>query len=162
MKRGNIAIIVFVLLAAALVLFGRYLISRPPLVITLAVEPLLSDWAAATVDNFNEQDTIVTSNRRVAVQLTVVDDVDVWTGETDWSDGLLETTSRPSIWIPALAVSGNYAQSDSRLMFAQVQPSVAKTVLVWGGFEERVTALPDSTNGFGWSTVAPAAEVGQW
>ena len=163
MKRGNIVIILFILLAGAIVLFGRYLLSRPPMVITVAVEPLLADWVRATAENFNEQDTIITSNRRIAVQITVVDDIDVWTGETSWTDGLLENNSRPSVWIPALAISENYAQSDSRLKFTQLEPSVAKTLLVWGGFEERITALPDNaTLGLGWSTVAPAAEIGQW
>jgi hypothetical protein len=133
------------------------------MMITVAVNPLIADWTRITAESFNEQDTVVNSSRRVTVQIVSIDDLDVWRGQSDWIDGTLETGNRPSVWVPALAMSASYAQNDSRLQFIELEPSVAKTLLVWGGFEERTTALPDSdTLGFGWDTVAPAAEVGQW
>lgn len=159
MKRGTIILLIFVVIAVGIVAATQFLQRRPPLQITVAVSPLAEGWVRAAADTFNANTPIVNANRRVAVMVTTVEDVDVWNGNTaDWADGPLEDGGRPSVWIPASGLSAEYVNSDSRLMFTEAAPSVARTYLVWGGFADRVRNLTDAAQfGFGWQAVQRTA-----
>ena len=63
------------------------------------------------------------------------------------------------MWIPAWSTSLGYA---TRLPYTVVQPTLARTPLVWGGFRSRVDALITDGTVFDWERVATAASQGNW
>ena len=156
-------LIVFGIVAAAIVGIGFFLQSRPPLEIRVAVNPLAEEWLRAAADSFNASEPIVNASRRVVVRVEVTEDAPVWQGQVNWRDGALEANGRVTLWIPAAAIAADYAASESRLLFEQAAPSLARTPLVWGGFSERVEAL--TQNGalpLDWSAVGDAAAKQSW
>ena len=156
MRRGTIVVIVFILLAVAVIGASQFLRAQPPLEITVAVSPLAERWVRAAAESFNASETFVGGTRRVQVRVNSVDDLSVWSDEglRQWQD------APPSAWIPASSMSLQYA---SRLPFEVVEPSVAQTLLVWGGFSDRVDALTEGgARPLDWADVAQAAEAERW
>lgn len=156
MRRGTIVVIVFVVLAAIVVGASQFLRSQPPLEITVVVSPLAEAWVRNAADSFNASSPVVNATRRVQVRVTAQDDLSIWSDE-----GVRQMQDAPpSAWIPATSVSLQYA---SRLPFEVVEPSLAKTLLVWGGFSDRVAALTEGgAYPLDWADVARAAEAGRW
>lgn len=156
MRRGTIVVIVFVVLAAIVVGASQFLRSQPPLEITVVVSPLAEAWVRSAAESFNASSPVVNATRRVQVRVVVQDDMNVWS-----DDGVSQMQDAPpAAWIPATSISLQYA---SRLPFEVVEESVAKTLLVWGGFSDRVDALTDGgTRPLDWTDVAAAADAGRW
>lgn len=156
MRRGTIVVIVFVVLAAIVVGVSQFLRAQPPLEVTVIVSPLAEAWVRNAVDAFNASEPLVNATRRVEVRVNTQDDLSVWSDQ-----GLSQLQNNPpAAWIPATSASVNYA---NRLPFEVVEPSLAKTVLVWGGFSDRVGALTDNdAHPLDWTDVARAAEAGHW
>src|SRR5450432_4491884 len=155
MKRGPVIVLVFVLLAVGIVAASRFMRAQPPLQITVAVSPLAQAWVSSAVNTFNASSPIVNGTRRVVVTVTTMDDLNVWSdeGESPWAN------AHPTAWIPATKVSLGYAD---RLTFDVVQPSLAQTVLMWGGFSDRVKVLTGGSHPRDWSDVDRAAVAGTW
>jgi hypothetical protein len=156
MRRGTIVVIVFVVLAAIVVGASQFLRAQPPLEVTVIVSPLAEAWVRNAVDAFNATEPVVNATRRVEVRVNTQDDLSVWSDE-----GVSQLQNNPpAAWIPATSMSLNYA---NRLSFEVVEPSLAKTLLLWGGFSDRVDALTDSgARPLDWADVARAAEAGRW
>ncbi len=156
MRRGPVIVLIFILLVAAVVGASQFLRAQPPLEITLAVSPLAEAWVTNAVSAFNASEPLVNSTRRVHVSVSAIEDLNVWSdqGQNRWRD------AHPTAWIPASSASLGYA---SRLTFEIVQPSLAQTVLAWGGFSDRVAALTDGgVYPLDWDDVARAVAAGRW
>ncbi|MBC7810592.1 MAG: substrate-binding domain-containing protein [Burkholderiales bacterium] len=165
MRRGTIFLVVFVVLAVAVIGVSQFLRSQPPLEITLAVNPLAEAWVRDAMTSFNAGENAVgAAARRVQVQVISTDDPAVWQGESRWT-----LANHPHAWIPASSASVDYtAGSGGNLPFVSAADSLARTPLVWGGYASRVDALANSdaitTNTLDWQMVAEAAatDEGSW
>lgn len=159
MRRTTVVLIIFAVLAALVIGVSQFLRAQPPIEVTVAVNPLAERWVRAAVERLNATDPLVAATRRVRFNISVVDDLAVWSDErrVNWTP-----ENHPAVWIPAAAVSVDYAAS-ARLPFAVVADSVARTPLVWGGFSSRVNVLTnDGAEPFDWTAVAAAAEAASW
>jgi hypothetical protein len=153
MKRGTIFIILFLLIAVAVVAVSQYLRTQPPLEIRVAVSPLAGAWLTQATNSLNATNPVVNSTRRTHYSVEVIDDTQVWLDESRrWT-----TESHPQAWMPAASFSIEFA-NENRLPFVTVHPSVARTLLVWGGFSSYVNDITgDDTTQFDWAAVAEAA-----
>lgn len=155
-SRGTIVLALFVIVIAAIIGMSQFLGNQPPLEISVAVSPMAEDWMKAVVADFNESDTMVNGTTRVQVTLTTVSDNAVWQDNVGWSN-----TSHPDAWMPATSASVGYLASN--IPYRIITNSTARTPLVWGGFESRVSILaPDGT--LDWDDVSQAMQTndGNW
>lgn len=157
MKRGTIFLVVFVVIVAALIAASQFIGSQPPVEVTIAVSPLAEDWVRSAADAFNEADRRIDNTRRVRVNIAIVEEMDVWVrgGDIEWT-----AADHPDGWIPALPASIDYA-TGSGLPFTIAHDSVALTLLVWGGYADRVETLTGS-DPLTWSAVQNAASTESW
>lgn len=156
MRRGPVIVLIFILLVAAVIGASQFMRAQPPLEITVAVSPLAEAWVTGAVNSFNASNPIVNGTRRVQVKVSTIDDLSAWSdqGQSQW------LTTHPSAWIPASLASLGYA---NRLSFEVVQPSLAQTVLMWGGFSDRVDALTDKgAHPLDWNDVYHVASLQRW
>lgn len=156
MRRGTVVVIVFIILAVGIVGASQFLRSQPPVEITIVVSPLGEAWVRSAAESFNASSPVVNASRRVQVRVSAQDDLSVWSDEglRQWQD------AAPTAWIPASSTSLNYA---NRLPFEIIEPSLAQTVLAWGGFSDRVDAITDGgARQLDWTEVAQAADAGRW
>lgn len=159
MRRGTIFVILFILVAAAVVGASQFLRSQPAQELTLAVSPLAERWARAAVDAFNQSEPLVNNTQRIRFNIVTIDDTAVWLDDTraDWTP-----EDHPAAWIPAAAASINYAR-ERRLSFEVEQRSLAQTVMLWGGFARQVNVATNSGAAvFDWAAVERAALAGRW
>jgi hypothetical protein len=153
MRRGTIIVIVFALVAAVIVGVSFFLQSQPPVEFTIAVNPLAEDWARAAINRFNDSQPVVNATQRIQFNLTVLDDVSVWQGSTTFTP-----EAHPAAWLPTSRTSVDYSDR-----YSVMTPSLARTPLVWGGYESRVTVATNSASSqFDWDTVQNAAAVESW
>jgi hypothetical protein len=157
MRRGTVIVLLFIIVAVAIVGASQFLRSQPPLEITIAVSPLAEDWVRSAVDALNATEPVVGATRRIRFRVEPIDDMSVWLDDRR----LWTTDSHPAGWIPAASVSVDYA-AQARLPLEVVAPSLARTPLVWGGFASRVDALTNGTGALDWGQVADAARLGRW
>ncbi|MFP4321312.1 MAG: substrate-binding domain-containing protein [Anaerolineales bacterium] len=128
----------------------------PPLTLEVAVNPLLADWADEAARAYNASNPIV-ENRPVRVQITEQDSLDVWTtGAGVWS-----AQRHPDAWIPEAGYALAFA-NDFNLEFDIVQPSLAQTPMIWGGYESRTDVIVRSYDEFSSQTVQQAAAAELW
>lgn len=157
MRRGTLILALFILVAAGVVGVSLFLRNQPPLIITVAVDSLALDWVREAVGRFNASQPLVNGTRRVQVEITVANEMDVWRGESQWT-----AQSHPDAWIPTSSVSVEYARN-ANVPVEIVTESLARTPLVWGGYASRVDVL--TANGaqpLDWEAVARAAELESW
>lgn len=156
MSRATVVLILFVVIIGAIIGLSQFLTNQPPLEITVAVNPMVEDWMADVVADFNDSNTLVNGTIPVQVSLTTVADNAVWNDESGWS-----VSEHPDAWIPADPVSVRYLPSN--VPFTIVTDSIATTPLVWGGFESRVAVLSDDGT-LDWDIVADAVATddGNW
>jgi len=156
MRRATIILVLFLVIAAGIIGTSQFFQNQPPLEITIAVDPLAEDWIQDAAAAFNEADVVVNATQRVLVTITVMNDVRVWNDNPNWT-----AESHPVGWVPASAASVEYTPSN--LPFRITQPSLAKTPLVWGGYQSRVDVLTNNgAEAFGWDAVATAAAAERW
>lgn len=134
MRRGTIFIFLFILIAAGIIGASRFLASQPADEIRIAVDPLAKAWVEAAITDLNATDPVV-STRQIRFVVVETEDLDVWNGQNRWT-----TENHPDAWIAASSASVQYALSDG-LPLVAVTPSLARTLLVWGGYQSRVDAL---------------------
>ncbi|MCC6614317.1 MAG: substrate-binding domain-containing protein [Anaerolineae bacterium] len=158
MKRGSVFVILFVLIALAVIGASQFLRSQPPLEITFAVSPLAQAWVSASAESFNATNPLLGSGQRIAVHVQPVDDPAVWNDSTR----AFSAQQHPQAWIPALASSVDYAV-DARLPLVVIAPETAHTLLVWGIFESRAAvAESDTTAALDWQRVQQIADAESW
>jgi hypothetical protein len=153
MRRGSIFVLIFIVIAAAVVGISLFLQSRPPVVYMVAVNPLAADWVRAAVTDLNETDPIIGGTQPVQFNVLAIDDVAVWSGNPGWSP-----QDHPAAWIPAAGASVDYSGA-----FQVDTATLAQTLLVWGGYESRVAvATRGSTYELDWNAVQLTAEAEAW
>lgn len=165
MRRGTIVLALFALIVVGIIGASAFLQNQPPIDITIAVDPLIDDWAAEMVSQFNESGALTTSGRRINVTLTDVRDVQVW-NERPWT-----ANNHPDGWIASSKVSVDYAREANYPLNIE-QESLAKTPLVWMGFQDRVAVLETSSAiaalftappaPLDWPIIHAAAEIENW
>ncbi|MDX2162316.1 MAG: substrate-binding domain-containing protein [bacterium] len=148
MKRGTIFIVLFLVIAAAIVGASTFLRAQPPVGVRIAVHPLAADWVRAAAGRFNAGEPVVNGTTRIVVNIEPIDDLAVWNANAPWT-----ASNHPDGWIPALAASVDYAAA-SRISFTTVVPSVGQSMLLWGGFTGEVNAITENgTRTFDWSAL---------
>jgi len=156
-RRSTLVLLFFFLIVAVIIGFNAFLQSQPPLTLTLAVDPSVRRWASALVEAYNARSPTLSSGVRVQWRLdATVTDINVWQGRSGWT-----SDNHPDAWI---ASAGWLAAAvPANLPFVRVEPSLAVSPLVWGGFESRVRLLTrDETLPLDWQAVQSAAEQERW
>lgn len=154
--RTTLIFFLFVIIIAAI--FGvQYVVQRqPPLEITIAVDPLAEAWARATATEYNDSTQLINGTTRVQVTITVTDDLDVWRGNPNWN-----STNHPDGWLASSSLSTMYLPTS--LPFTPIVTSLARTPLVWGGFDNRVAVLTENgVQPFDWTAVQTVATSQRW
>lgn len=155
MRRGTIVFILFILIVAGIIGLSQFFRSQPPLEFTIAVDPLAEEWLRAQVERFNASNPIINNAQRVSFTVQTVSDVAIWSGGVTWT-----FEQHPTAWLPAY--SGSVAYLPSNMPYRVVQPSTARTLLVWGGFASRVDLLSADGGVLDWEAVARATQAGTW
>jgi hypothetical protein len=156
-RRSTLVVVFFFLIVGVIIGFNAFLQNRPPLTLTLAADPSAQRWASALVEAFNARGVTLSSGVRVQWRLdATVTDINVWQGRSGWT-----SDNHPNAWI---AGAGWLASNvPSSLPFVRVEPSLAVSPLVWGGFESRVRLLTrDGTASLDWQAVQSAAAQERW
>jgi hypothetical protein len=160
MRRGTIFVVLFIIVAALVVGISQFLRAQPALTITVAVTPLMTEWARAQLDALNATQPLTTTGQRVEFVLhpRQPDDLVLWLdAERPWTDA-----DHPTAWIALSSASVTYATA-ARLPFTTISPSLARTALVWGGFAPYAAAATgDGAAAFDWARVAQAAADVRW
>ncbi|GAB4320088.1 MAG: hypothetical protein Kow00117_09680 [Phototrophicales bacterium] len=156
MRRGTIFPILFIIISAAIVGSGLILNNQgaktnDPIQLSIAVSPLAESWLQQATQAFNAKEVNI-DGRVVVIDLTTtIDDTQAW--------DLWTTTNHPDLWIPAARFSIEVSSGE----FSVLSESVAKTPIIWMGYQSRVDAL--TTNGqklFDWQTVIDGAALESW
>lgn len=156
LDRTTLVLVVFIVIIAAIFGINQFVISQPPIEITVVTSPLAEDWVMAAAQDYNAGNNIVGGTARVQVNVQVNDDLEIWRGNIAWN-----SQNHPDAWIPSSSISLEYAPSS--LMFETSNTSLARTPLVWGGFQSRVdTITQDSTLPFEWTSVQAVASETSW
>lgn len=155
MRRGTIFVILFIVLAVGVIGASQLLRSQPPLEVTILVNPLAEAWVSDAAADYNAGEPLVNATRRVLIRVTPADDFEVWTDE---AQRRYTPESHPAGWMPALSASVEYA---NRLPFEIVTPSTARTILMWGGFSDRIEVAAGSGE-FDWQTAQQVASAQRW
>lgn len=153
MRRSTIIVIIFILAAAVIVGASQFLRSQPPVEFTVAVSPLAANWVREVVNSFNASEPLVNATQRIQFNVEVIDDLPVWQGSQAWTP-----EQHPAAWIPASSASVGFFER-----YAALEPSLARTPLVWGGYSSRVSVV--TNNGavpLDWQAVQAAAEAESW
>lgn len=152
MRRGTIIVVIFVLIAGAVVGASFFLRSQPPLEFTIAVSPLAEAWLRDAAASFNAANPTINGTQAVRVAIQPQDEAQIALGES----AVWTRENHPDGWIPAAAFSADYARSRG-LPLNTLQPSVAQTPLVWGGFSDiAADATHDGQEPFDWPAVNEA------
>jgi hypothetical protein len=151
-QRGTIFIVLFILIAAAIIGFSRFMGSQPPVVYTLAVDPLAYIWADASVNAFNASQPTL-NGHRIQFRVVPIDDLSIWQGQNVWS-----AKNHQDAWLAASRASVDYARTNG-LNLVNVTDSLARTPMLWGGYTSRTDLLTTAgTLPLDWSLVQGAAD----
>ena len=154
--RTTLVFLLFVIIVAAIFGVQQVVQRQPPIEINIAVDPLAEDWVRAAATDYNNSTPLVSGTTRVQVAITVTDDLDVWRGNPNWT-----SNNHPHGWIPSSSLSLDYAPTN--LPFVSVVDSLARTPLVWGGFNNRVQVITvNDTRAFDWTAVQEIAVAQRW
>jgi hypothetical protein len=158
LRRSTLVFILFGVLIAGIIGYNTFLQNQPPVQITIAVDPSISDWARAQAEAFNRTNPVILpSSTRVQIVITdAFNDIAVWQGRANWT-----SENHPIGWIPTSSLIQQYIPSN--LTFRPVVTSLAQSPLVWGGFGSRVNII--TANGarpFDWAAVQTIANGQRW
>lgn len=146
--------ILFFVVAVGVIGASQVLRSQPALTLTIAASPLAVDWVQAAADRFNVTEPVVNGTQRIRVVVTALDDLDVWQGgRSAWTDA-----NRPDAWLAATGTSFAVMTAAGEPLTV-LQPTLAITPLVWGGFPPEVIAITgNGTQPFDWTAVQAASQ----
>ena len=151
-QRGTIFIVLFILIAAAIIGVSRFIGAQPPTEYTLAVDPLAQAWAETAVNAFNATQPNM-NGHRVQFKVVATDDLSVWQGQNVWT-----TKNHEDAWLAASHASLDYARANG-IGLVNVSTSLARTPMVWGGYISRANLLTTSgTLPLDWPLVQGAAD----
>lgn len=153
--RTTIVFVLFLVIIGAIFGINYLMQNQEPTSITIAVDPLAEEWARAAAEAFNASSPIVNVTTRLRVEITVADDLDVWRGNPGWS-----ATSRPDGWLASSSASVSYLPASLPLVV--VQPSTARTPLVWGAFDSRLAVMLADGQLLDWQVVQTTAAAQRW
>ena len=151
MRRGTVILIVFILIAAAIVGLSRFLQNQPPTEYTVVINPLAESWLRDAITRFNATQPVVNTTQRIQFNISVMDDLSIWQNTSGFT-----LDDHPAAWIPASSVSVSYSDR-----YTTVTDSLARTPLVWGGYTSRVD-VATAGDAFDWTTVQHAAATESW
>lgn len=141
MRRGTFVIILFVLVAGAIIAATTLLRSQPALEITIATDPLAREWVQAAALSYNESGATVGVGRRVRVLVTTRSDTQVL--QSPWSPNTPQSpNNHPVGWIPAWSSLAAVSRG-STVTTQTVALSLARTPLVWMSYASRDADIPD-------------------
>ena len=146
MRRGTFVIILFVLVAGAIIAATTLLRSQPALEITIAVDPLAEAWVRDAALSYNESGATVGVGRRVRVLITTRSDTQVL--QTPWVPN-----DQAVGWIPAWSSLAAISRG-STVTTQTVALSLARTPLVWMSYANREGEIPDVS----WSGIQDVAD----
>jgi hypothetical protein len=165
MRRGTVVLAIFLLIALGVIGASTFLQNQPPITITIAVDPLIRDWAGASATAFNASGARTPAGRAITVTLSEVRDTQVWLNRP-WT-----AQNHPDGWLATSSASVRYAGAAGYALDT-VRESVAQTTLVWMGFQDRVEALSGSSAiatrfnsqpaPLDWPILSAAAEIENW
>jgi hypothetical protein len=135
MRRGTFVIILFVLVAGAIIAATTLLRSQPALEITIATDPLAEQWVRDAALTYNESGATVGVGRRVRVLVVTRSDTQVL--QTPWAPN-----DQPVGWIPAWSSLAAVSRG-STVTTQVVANSLARTPLVWMSYANREADIPD-------------------
>ncbi len=155
MRRATVVLLIFLLIVGGIIGSSLVLRNQPQLEFTIAVHPLAAEWVRAAANDFNASEPLVNSTRRVRANIITIEDLDVWLDSPNWT-----RNDHPAGWIPASNASVSY--TTATIPFEIVEPSLARTPLVWGGYMSRVQVLLRDGATLDWATVQQAAALESW
>lgn len=154
--RTTIILVIFLVVIAAIFGINQFVQSQPPFEIAVVVDPLAEDWIRAVATQYNADNVIINNTTRVQVNVQVTDDLDVWRGNPGWN-----SQTHPDAWIPSSSLSLDYAPSS--LPFEIIEESLAYTLLVRGGFQNRVDVITaNGTGAFDWDAIQAVSAGISW
>lgn len=158
MRRSTIVFFVFVLLIGGLIGYNQFLKNQPPIEVVIAVDPSMRDWANALAAAFNQQNALVgVGGQRASVRIDAsFTDMQVWQERTGWRSD----SAHPDGWLPSSSIVT--VSLSSQLPFRVVESSLARSPLMWGGFESRVALMTADGLPFDWDAVQRAAAAQRW
>src|SRR5687767_1667179 len=92
--RTTLILVVIVVLVGAVFGANQLLQSQPPLAVTVVVDPLAEAWAQAAAESYNSTNPLINGTVRVQIQLQVMDDLEVWRGNPNWT-----SQTHPAAWL---------------------------------------------------------------
>ena len=152
--RTTLVLVIIVIIVAAIFGLSQLVQNQPPIAVSVVVDPLAEAWAKAAANAYNATNPIVNAAVRVQIQIQVMDDLDVWRGNPNWT-----SQNHPAAWLASSSLSVNYLSPNIDMVL--VHPSLARSPLVWGGFRNRLDVITTSLP-FEWDAVHLAAEGGRW
>ncbi|XWX04413.1 substrate-binding domain-containing protein [Aggregatilineales bacterium SYSU G02658] len=156
-RRSTVVLLLFCLIVGGIVGFNAFLQNQPPVTYTLAVDPSIQGWASALVGEFNARGATLSSGVRAQWRVdATVSDINVWQGRSNWTN-----ERHPDAWLAT--TSWVVVNAPSNLSFVRVEPSLALSPLVWGGFESRVRLLTqEGAEPFDWASAQRVAAQERW
>lgn len=161
---GTGVVILFIIISLGIIGAGYLIRNQPipdatPLELRIAVTPMAHAWMSAMVARFNASDVRLIDNYAVTIVLNpvAVDDMAVWDKQA-WNG-----QNHPDLWLASSTISAQYAQSEAKLPFTNLVPSVAESPLIWVAFADVAEAITQNgAQAFDWDTVQVAANAQTW
>ena len=97
------------------------------------------------------------NGRAVVVNVTEQDSVDVWGG----SNPVWSSSNHPVVWIPEANYTIGYA-NETTLNYAATIPTLAKTPIIWGIYQDRDAVLQTEYGTFSADAVQQATIARRW
>ncbi len=126
MRRGTVFIVIFALLAGAIVALTQVFRAQPALEVTVAVDPLAERWIRDAAASFNARGETVGVGRRVRVVVVAIGDMTVFNGQAGW-----RAEQHPDGWIPAWSALFSGGSVGAGVTARPLSGSLARTTLVW-------------------------------
>jgi hypothetical protein len=131
-----------------------------PLEVRLIAAPAVYDWVSQAANRFNTEGQRL-NRRPVTVRVTSMDGLSVYNQINSSS-----LRPAPSAWIAEGEFAFDLANLAARQSVGKdafsVEGSVAQSVLMWGGFADRVAALDSRSGGLNWPALHDAAAASGW
>lgn len=153
--RTTIVFVLFLVIIGAIFGINQLVQNQPPTTITVVVDPLAESWARAAAEAFNATNPVVNVTTRLRVEISIADDLDVWRTNPGWT-----VTDHPDGWLASTSASPTYLPAS--LPFVVVQPTTARTPLVWGAFDSRYAVITAGGLPLDWEAVYAAADAQRW
>lgn len=152
MRRETIVLIIFIVIAGAVIGLSQYFQSQPPIEFTVAVNSLSASWLRDSVQRFNNTNPSINTTQRI--HFNVVEESDI----TNWQEMTWTPQNHPAAWIPSTSTALQYTTR-----YRVHTDSLARSPLVWGGYASRVTALTaNGTQALDWPSVQDGASREAW